>query len=89
MDAEADILAIRLRENAIVEESEEVEPGVIFDYDAAGEIVGLDIQNISRRIAPPRALVDALEQIASMEAPTDSAPHIARAALLQASGQRS
>lgn len=36
VDKEADILAIRLREDLVTEESEEVEPGIIVDFAATG-----------------------------------------------------
>jgi uncharacterized protein YuzE len=45
-DAQVDILRIRLGDT-LIEESEEVEPGVIVDYDADGRIVGLEILDAS------------------------------------------
>jgi len=53
VDRESDALYFRLDETAIVE-SEEVEPGVILDYDAAGKVVGVEILQISARVAPER-----------------------------------
>ena len=41
-DTEVDVLRIVLSERAIVE-SDENRPGVILDYDADGNIVGLEI----------------------------------------------
>ncbi len=40
----------------LVEESDEDKPGVIIDYDKAGNIVGLEILNASRRVENPRAV---------------------------------
>jgi uncharacterized protein YuzE len=45
-DAQVDILRIRLG-NTAIEESEEVEPGVIVDYDVEGRVVGLEILDAS------------------------------------------
>ncbi len=49
MDREADVLYIRLNENPILE-SEEVEPGVILDFDASGLVVGIEMLTISQRM---------------------------------------
>ena len=48
IDKDSDALYFRLDENAIVE-SEEVRPGVILDFDAKGQVVGIEILNISSR----------------------------------------
>lgn len=53
VDKESDALYFRLDESAVVE-SEEVQPGVILDYNAAGLVVGLEMLNISNRISPER-----------------------------------
>jgi uncharacterized protein YuzE len=81
VDKEADILSIRLRENGHTEESEEVQPGVIVDYDAQGEVVGVEILHVSHRVGPPSALVEALHHIASVPSTPESAARIAREAL--------
>jgi uncharacterized protein YuzE len=39
-----------------IEESDEHKPGVIFDYDAAGNIVGFEILNASKSVENPRAV---------------------------------
>lgn len=49
-DAEVDILYIRL-EGAQVRESDEVEEGVVLDYDAAGQVIGMEIQDASEHVA--------------------------------------
>jgi uncharacterized protein YuzE len=41
-DGQLDILRIRLRDDAI-EESEEVQQGLIVDYDHEGQVIGFEI----------------------------------------------
>ncbi|EFI33147.1 MULTISPECIES: DUF2283 domain-containing protein [Desulfonatronovibrionaceae] len=48
VDKETDALYFRLDENKIVE-SEEVQPGVILDFDANNQVVGMEILNISKK----------------------------------------
>ena len=48
VDEKADALYLRLNEAAIVE-SEEVQPGVILDYDEEGQVVGVELLGIKRR----------------------------------------
>jgi uncharacterized protein YuzE len=43
-----------------VEESDEVRPGVILDYDVAGNVVGLEILNASKRVDNPKVIDYAL-----------------------------
>lgn len=49
VDYKNDALYFRLDESAIVE-SEEIKPGVILDYDANNNVVGIEILGISRRV---------------------------------------
>jgi uncharacterized protein YuzE len=49
-DARTDTLTILLKENVAVAESEEQRPGVILDYDDAGNLVSLEILDASRRV---------------------------------------
>jgi len=58
-DSEVDVLSIILKE-VPVEESDEEKPGVILDHDAAGNLVGLEILDASRRIADPCSLAHAV-----------------------------
>ena len=58
-DPEVDALSIILSDVS-VEESDEARPGVILDYDAAGNVVGLEILNASKRVDNPRAIDYAL-----------------------------
>ena len=48
MDKENDALYFRLGESSIVK-SEEVQPGVILDFNAEGKVVGIEILNLSLR----------------------------------------
>lgn len=46
---ETDTLYVEFREGPGVE-SEEVGPGMVMDYDEAGEALGLEIEEASRRV---------------------------------------
>jgi uncharacterized protein YuzE len=48
-DAENDVLRLRWSDAAI-DESDEEEPGFIFDYGADGDVVGVEILNASQQI---------------------------------------
>jgi uncharacterized protein YuzE len=48
VDRESDALYFRLCEEQI-EESEEIAPGIILDYDKAGNVVGIEILGIKGR----------------------------------------
>jgi uncharacterized protein YuzE len=51
IDRENDALYFRLDEAEIVE-SEEVQPGVILDFDKNGRVVGMELLEISTRTEP-------------------------------------
>lgn len=51
VDKENDVLYFRIDENRIVE-SEEIQPGVILDYDDENRVVGIEILGISKRVPP-------------------------------------
>ena len=51
-DTETDTLRIILSEVAI-DESDEDKPGVILDYDAGGNVVGMEILDASKRMEIP------------------------------------
>jgi uncharacterized protein YuzE len=51
IDRKADALYLDLAEAPAVE-SEEISPGVIFDYNAAGQVVGIEMLHLSKRVAP-------------------------------------
>ena len=48
VDKEADALYLRLDDSQIVE-SEEVSPGVVLDYNASNEVVGVEMLHLSKR----------------------------------------
>lgn len=54
VDHKNDALYFRLDETRIIE-SEEVRPGVILDYDADDNVIGVEILGLSKRI-PAEAL---------------------------------
>ncbi len=51
IDKESDALYFRLDESSIVE-SEEVEKGVILDYNKDGKVVGIELLKISESTSP-------------------------------------
>ena len=53
-DPEIDILNIVLADTP-VEESDESKPGVILDYDKDGNVIGIEILNVSKRTENPRS----------------------------------
>jgi uncharacterized protein YuzE len=48
MDEQADALYLRLDDSAIVE-SKEVAPGVVLDYNAHNQVVGIELLHLSKR----------------------------------------
>ena len=54
-DTETDTLRITLSEVA-VDESDEDKPGVILDYDAGGNVVGMEILDASKRMEIPESV---------------------------------
>lgn len=56
VDRESDALYFRLDESAVME-SEEVQPGVILDFNAQGNVVGIEILHLSTRVTPDQLRV--------------------------------
>lgn len=54
-DTDSDMLRIILTDTAI-DESDEDKPGVILDYDAAGNVVGMEVLDASKRMEIPKAV---------------------------------
>lgn len=53
-DEKTDTLSVILRDNTPVAESDEDKPGIILDYDAAGNLVSLEIMDASKRVTEAR-----------------------------------
>ncbi len=60
IDRASDALYFRLDDSEIVE-SEEVQPGVILDFDQFGRVVGIEILALSTRAEPDKIRVFQLE----------------------------
>ena len=54
-DPHTDTLSIEFVAGPVAE-SDEDKPGVVLDYDAAGNLVGLEILDASKRIADPASV---------------------------------
>ena len=50
-DAEVDVVYMRLTDHDITE-SEELQPGVVVDFDSDGKIVAIEFLNAKERFAP-------------------------------------
>ena len=51
----ADAMYIRLIVGTVVE-SDELRPGMVFDFDAAGRVLGIEMLDVSQRTDNPREL---------------------------------
>ena len=58
-DPQTDTLGMILADT-VIEESDETKPGVILDYDAAGNLVGMEILDASKRTDNPRVMEHAI-----------------------------
>ncbi len=56
IDKDCDALYFRLDDSAVIE-SEEVKPGVVLDFNAAGQVVGVEFLNLSTRVSPEQLRV--------------------------------
>lgn len=50
VDTESDALYFRLDESAVID-SEEVQPGIVLDFNKDGKVVGIEMLNISERVS--------------------------------------
>ncbi len=55
-DSRTDTLSVILKDNTPVSESDEDKPGVILDYDEAGNLVSLEILDASKRLTEARKI---------------------------------
>ena len=62
IDKESDALYFRLDDTDIVD-SEEVQPGIILDFDENGRVIGIEILALSTRFAPEKLRVVQLETV--------------------------
>jgi len=53
-DQKTDTLSVILKEHAPVAQSDEDKPGVILDYDDAGNLISLEILDASKRVTEAR-----------------------------------
>lgn len=51
-DERADALYLRLDDSKIVD-SEEVKPGIVLDFNAENEVVGIEVLDLGRRVPKP------------------------------------
>ena len=54
-DQQADAMYIRLRAGSVAE-SDEVRPGVVLDFDAEGQVLGIEMLDVSKHTDNPREL---------------------------------
>lgn len=47
---------MKITYDTAIDESDEDKPGVILDYDAAGNVVGMEILDASQRMEIPKAV---------------------------------
>ena len=59
---EADAIYIRLKENKIVD-SDEVSEGVVHDYDAKGNIVGIEILWVSEKADIGQLIIQSFDKV--------------------------
>ena len=55
-DSRTDTLSVILKDNTPVSESDETKPGVILDYDEAGNLVSLESLDASKRVDETRKI---------------------------------
>ena len=53
-DSRTDTLSVILKDNTPISESDEDKPGVILDYDEAGNLISLEILDASKRVDEAR-----------------------------------
>ena len=54
-DSKADTLTLELKPGPVAE-SDEDKPGVILDYDAEGNLIGIEVLDASKRVAEARSM---------------------------------
>ena len=69
VDKEANALYLDLDESPAAE-SEEIAPGVILDYNAAGKVVGIEMLYLSKRVATEKLGRMQFEAVGTFESET-------------------
>lgn len=59
-DKESDALYLQLDDSAVIE-SEEVQPGIVFDFNQRNEVIGIEILHVRKRF--PAAHPEQLQEI--------------------------
>lgn len=54
-DTKSDTLTLELK-SGVVAESDERQPGVILDFDAAGNLLGIEVLDASQRVSEARTM---------------------------------
>jgi uncharacterized protein YuzE len=54
-DPKTDTLTLELKHGSIAE-SDEGKPGIILDYDAQGDLLGIEVLDASRRVSDARTM---------------------------------
>lgn len=54
-DSEQDILQISFTQQ-LVEETAQIAPGIILDYDEDGQVIGIELRKASQKIIDPQAI---------------------------------
>ena len=52
-DPEADAFAVTFADKRAYVQSEEVAPGIILDFDANGQVIGVEVLDVRKRMAAP------------------------------------
>jgi uncharacterized protein YuzE len=55
-DRRSDTLTMLLKEGVEVTESDEEKPGIILDFDAAGDLVSIEVLDASRRMTEAKSV---------------------------------
>lgn len=57
-DPQADALSLRLTD-ARIDDTDELQPGIIVDYDANGQVVAVEVLNVQKRTQPVEVNLEA------------------------------
>ncbi|MEL7332719.1 MAG: DUF2283 domain-containing protein [Cyanobacteria bacterium J06560_2] len=59
-DSDKDILQISFRKRA-VEETTQIAPGLVMDYDEDGKVIGLELRNASKKVDNPYEMLYSID----------------------------